>query len=288
MKLITYVVLAIAVFLSVQNSFAQIKNLKTEIVKVNGNCEMCKETIEKAGNIKNVSNVVWNGQENKATLSYDTEKTSSDDILKQIALAGYDNAKFRAPDEVYASLHECCQYDREIKSDNQSNSGDMSNHSSGEDHQHVAESNATHQGNQLDVLFASYFSLKDALVKENQAAAAKSAVKLAESIKAVEMNTLTSNEHEIWMKVVKLLTADVEKMVIAKQIADQRKQFIVLSEHMFALAKGSELGEAIYYQQCPMANDGKGATWLSKESEIKNPYYGSKMLSCGSTIETIK
>jgi hypothetical protein len=37
-----------------------------------------------------------------------------------------------------------------------------------------------------------------------------------------------------------------------------------------------------------MYNDGKGANWLSKESAIKNPYYGSQMLSCGKTVETIK
>jgi hypothetical protein len=37
-----------------------------------------------------------------------------------------------------------------------------------------------------------------------------------------------------------------------------------------------------------MYNDGKGANWLSKESTIKNPYYGSQMLTCGKTVETIK
>ena len=43
----------------------------------------------------------------------------------------------------------------------------------------------------------------------------------------------------------------------------------------------------VYYQFCPMANDGKGANWLSKENAVKNPYYGSMMLSCGKTVETI-
>lgn len=43
-----------------------------------------------------------------------------------------------------------------------------------------------------------------------------------------------------------------------------------------------------YYQFCPMANGGKGANWLSKENEVKNPYYGSEMLTCGKVVETIK
>jgi Protein of unknown function (DUF3347). len=43
-----------------------------------------------------------------------------------------------------------------------------------------------------------------------------------------------------------------------------------------------------YYQYCPMTNGGKGANWLSKENANKSPYYGSQMLTCGSTVETIK
>jgi hypothetical protein len=42
-----------------------------------------------------------------------------------------------------------------------------------------------------------------------------------------------------------------------------------------------------YYQRCPMANAGNGAYWMSQESEIKNPYYGAQMISCGKTIETL-
>jgi hypothetical protein len=44
----------------------------------------------------------------------------------------------------------------------------------------------------------------------------------------------------------------------------------------------------IYIDHCPMYNDNKGADWISKESGIKNPYYGAMMLTCGSTKETIK
>jgi Protein of unknown function (DUF3347). len=31
----------------------------------------------------------------------------------------------------------------------------------------------------------------------------------------------------------------------------------------------------------------KKANWLSSEKEIKNPYYGSTMLTCGSVVDTI-
>ena len=57
---------------------------------------------------------------------------------------------------------------------------------------------------------------------------------------------------------------------------------------MYELAKVSKQAVPVYYQRCPMFNNGKGANWLSKESAIKNPYYGNKMLTCGSVTETIK
>ena len=55
-----------------------------------------------------------------------------------------------------------------------------------------------------------------------------------------------------------------------------------------SLMKTSELETPVYFQHCPMANDGQGADWLSKESGIKNPYFGSMMLTCGKTVETLK
>jgi copper chaperone CopZ len=94
---------------------AQIKNTKTEEVKIYGNCGMCKETIEKAGSLKDVASVAWNKESKMATLTYDAKKTNQDEILKRIANAGYDNKKFAAPDDVYSNLHGCCQYDREVK-----------------------------------------------------------------------------------------------------------------------------------------------------------------------------
>ena len=57
---------------------------------------------------------------------------------------------------------------------------------------------------------------------------------------------------------------------------------------MYALIKVSKISEPVYYNNCPMFNDGKGANWLSKESAVKNPYYGSQMMTCGKTVETIK
>lgn len=91
---------------------AQIKHAKTETIKIRGNCGMCKNTIEKAGNIKRVSEVSWNKETKTATLTYNADKTNKKEILKRIAVAGYDNEAFRAPDSAYDALNGCCQYQR--------------------------------------------------------------------------------------------------------------------------------------------------------------------------------
>ncbi|OOG69490.1 hypothetical protein B0E43_21085 [Algoriphagus sp. A40] len=68
---------------------------------------------------------------------------------------------------------------------------------------------------------------------------------------------------------------------------DQRIYSSGLSQPMYELMKLSTTGPTIYYQKCLMYNSGKGANWLSKESSIKNPYYGSIMMTFGSTVEKI-
>ena len=79
-------------------------------------------------------------------------------------------------------------------------------------------------------------------------------------------------------------------MVVSKSISEnkdigrQRETFKVLSKNMHELLPFYKADETLYYQYCPMQD----ANWLSKDKTIKNPYYGSQMLSCGSTVETIE
>ncbi|MEL6534379.1 MAG: efflux RND transporter periplasmic adaptor subunit [Bacteroidota bacterium] len=62
-----------------------------------------------------------------------------------------------------------------------------------------------------------------------------------------------------------------------------------LSKQMYALVKSFDWGElAVYYQYCPMALEDQGAYWLSKEKEIRNPYFGDAMLACGEVREYVE
>lgn len=268
--------------LSTQNTYAQIKNAQTVTLKIYGGCEMCESTIEKAGNLKNTAQVDWNKDTKMATLTYDSQKTNTDEILKRIALVGYDSEKFLAPDDVYAKLPECCQYTRELKpaakTDMQAGNGHAG---------HNSTQATVQQKTQLQALFDNYFALKDALVSTDAAAAAQKATALTTAVKAVEMDKLSATEHIVWMKVMKDLAAGSESIAAAKDIAKQRAAFAVLSKPVYDLAKVANYGSALYYQHCPMYNSGKGGNWLSKDEAVKNPFYGSQMLTCGSVQEII-
>lgn len=83
---------------------------KTDTIRVQGNCDMCKTRIEKAANVDGVLKAEWNKDSKILTLVYDPSKVKNDDVQKKIALAGHDTEKYRADDKVYNSLPACCKY----------------------------------------------------------------------------------------------------------------------------------------------------------------------------------
>lgn len=300
-KLIKNTLVALILLLSTISCISQIKNSKTETVTIYGNCGMCQKTIEKAGNIKNVVKISWDIDTHVATLTYDSYLSNPDAILKRIALAGYDSDKFLAPDTVYNNLPGCCQYERVAKvaakanlrgSDLPKQSLNISSDIPSEDKKiamnETRDSNQSKQTNPLKEVFENYFAVKDALVKTDVELASIKATALLTAINAFKLDKLEINVHLVWMKVFADLKEDAEHISGNKEASHQRDHFMTLSINIYKLMKVAKSETPTYYQFCPMANNGKGANWLSKESEINNPYYGAMMLSCGKTVETIK
>ncbi|PZX54145.1 DUF3347 domain-containing protein [Algoriphagus chordae] len=122
-------------------------------------------------------------------------------------------------------------------------------------------------------IFNSYLALKDALVATDGEKA---------SAEANKLNALLADENYNSIK------ADVQKIAGSTDPKTQRESFDSLSDQMIALAKSSELTSGnLFLQHCPMANGNAGANWLSLSEEIRNPYFGDKMLKCGSVTEKI-
>ena len=137
---------------------------------------------------------------------------------------------------------------------------------------------------QLQAVYDAYFTVKDALIKSDAKLTSAKATDLLAAITAIKMDKLKSNEHTAWMKVVKKLTADAKSISTTSDLKKQRETFKSLSKNTYDLIKVSKSTEVVYKQYCPMAD----ADWLSKEKAVKNPYYGSSMLTCGNVVETIK
>lgn len=264
-------------------SQAAIKNAVTENVKVNGSCALCESRIESAAFEKNISEANWNKETKVASVTYDSKKTSLEAILKKIALAGFDNQNYLAPDNAYAALEACCRYERTGKSEPAEVKPAAHAH-------HAMGDTATKPGaaDPLKPVLEAYYGVKDALVASDGNAASLKAASLVKAIKEVKMNELGHEQHNVWMKVMKDLDFDADHISETKDVGHQRDHFSSLSENMYKVIKAAKPSEPVYYQHCPMAKEGKGANWLSQIPAVKNPYYGAQMLNCGKTTETLK
>lgn len=113
-------IVVFAMFLMATISFAQNKNAKASL-EVDGVCMMCKDRIEKACiKTKGVKSANWNVETHELKLIYNEEKTTLDDIKKNIVAVGHDLKDMKATDEAYNSVHDCCRYrDEDVKKDHE-------------------------------------------------------------------------------------------------------------------------------------------------------------------------
>jgi len=141
---------------------------------------------------------------------------------------------------------------------------------------------------QLSGMFTSYVSLKDAFVATDAAKVKATATTVQESLSKVDMMLLTGVAHNDWMTYAGGMEAALKEIQSSDDIEAQRTSFSKLSDTMYKSIKAYGLGGATaYYEFCPMAFNNTGGYWLSDVSEIRNPYFGDKMLKCGSVQEKL-
>jgi Cu(I)/Ag(I) efflux system membrane fusion protein len=142
----------------------------------------------------------------------------------------------------------------------------------------------------LGPIYDAYFTVKEALTKDDLAAAQKAAKHFQQ--KLTEINNLDFKEEEAtqkWKKMKRSLTESSEAVAQSKDLKKTREAFLQLSNTMVALTRTfAPLDQTIFIQHCPMADQNNGADWLSREKEIRNPYFGPAMLKCGEIKQEIK
>ncbi len=122
----------------------------------------------------------------------------------------------------------------------------------------------------VDKQFQHYIHLKTALVNSD----------LNEAKSGAQM--LLNNTDDAALK------ESLLKISEATDIEEQRTLFSDVTEKMTAIVNASISSGEVYQQYCPMAFNNEGGYWLSTEKEIRNPYFGDKMLKCGRVTETLK
>ncbi|MCB9289373.1 MAG: efflux RND transporter periplasmic adaptor subunit [Lewinellaceae bacterium] len=140
---------------------------------------------------------------------------------------------------------------------------------------------------QLMKVVDDYLLLKDAFVASDAGQASQRAEQVLMALEKVDMGLLNGAAHIYWMEKMEALQAHGNAIRKSEDIEEQRKQFSFLSNALVETltAFGTE-GSTLYLQHCPMAFDNEGADWLSTDEVVRNPYYGEKMLKCGSVKET--
>ena len=127
-------------------------------------------------------------------------------------------------------------------------------------------------------LLNSYLDIKNALIAGNANIASAKAEEFVKTLNSLDSKTFSADSHDALLK-------DAEHITKSKDIKYQREHFSTFSSNMYILAKAVKLtDQPVYYAYCPM----KKTHWLSVEPAIKNPYFGSAMLTCGKVEETLK
>jgi len=132
-----------------------------------------------------------------------------------------------------------------------------------------------------------YLELKDLFTQDSENYKEKTK-QILKKLKGTDMATFKGDGHMVWMKESQALTSSLKKLSKSSDIKAARKEFANASIILIRIAKyfGPFLDD-LYIDFCPMANE-NGSYWISKDKEIKNPYFGESMLGCGDIMLTIE
>ncbi len=143
---------------------------------------------------------------------------------------------------------------------------------------------------QLTTVTERYLRLKDALVADKEEEATKTAEEMLKALDNTDITLLKGDSHNLWMTQLTPIRNNLKGLVQMDGIEMKREHFRIISDHLAKALKafGLERDQPVFIEFCPMANNNKGAIWISQYREIKNPYFGEKMLTCGEVKEVIQ
>lgn len=129
-----------------------------------------------------------------------------------------------------------------------------------------------------------YINLKDALIQSDVSMASSKSVAFRKALEEMPVNQ-REQTHNYW-SILHKTSKGINESV---SLEHQRKQFQMISDKLIEMIRNfDEVNDKLFVQFCPMADDNKGAFWISKEEQVLNPYFGDAMLKCGSVKQVIE
>jgi Cu(I)/Ag(I) efflux system membrane fusion protein len=141
-------------------------------------------------------------------------------------------------------------------------------------------------------LLNAYNTLKDALVASDTAKASTAALALKTAVDSLKLNEIKGDSTgDIKLNAQSFtgtITGSAQALAGEKELKNKRKEFEIIADAIWNLTRTVRYSnQKLYWQFCPMAFDNKGAYWMSYERDIKNPYFGTEMLNCGSIEDSL-
>jgi hypothetical protein len=141
---------------------------------------------------------------------------------------------------------------------------------------------------EMEQVINAYLQIKDALFKGDEGATDKAVGLMDEKVASVVSTQLEAKGLEAWQNHQALYKDKLKEMQHVKGLENKRSYFGHISEIMYCTIKSFGLRQGpLFAIFCPMAFDNKGAYWISDSKTVQNPYFGSKMPTCGETKEEL-
>jgi len=171
------------------------------------------------------------------------------------------------------------------KSENINHETEMKNNET-HDHEQMDISSMDHskmnmqKSEKMKLIITSYLQLKNALVADDSKEAAIASKVLYGTLKDFDISGYSREDQKELTDIIEDAAEHAEH-ISDNPIDHQREHLLKLSEDMVDMIAIVGSDRTLYQTNCGMYNDGQGAIWLSETKEIRNPFYGSKMLACG-------
>lgn len=140
---------------------------------------------------------------------------------------------------------------------------------------------------QLDKVVEAYLGLKEGLVEEDQKIDQYSSALLT-ALEKLDGNSLSGEAKAFWDEKRTFLFEHTKLLKEAGTMEGKRENFIFISHPLIKIVETFGANQTLYVDYCPMANNNKGAYWLSGTEEIRNPFMPETMLTCGEVKDVIE